>query len=440
MANRSALLTSHGTQTLLDWVTRKDSAERFETLADQAFGANHLHALSRDGVPMTWVGRAGSALGLSGIARNKAAARVLTHGLGPQGEALRTHIQAAPRKTRSGELVPQERRHTVGWVIAAPKTVSLLLTHDHPAVQGAATQALERASQVALAELEQQLTVRRGAQGRRSEGIRGLVGVKAVHYTSSAGDPHLHVHYILNNSAPAHSDGKWVALDDNILFAAQRVAEAAFQATLRAELSRHLTLSEDAWTLHRVGSMPTWEITGLEPAIARFSHAQQHMKDIARTLSKVLGHTSFPQDALVWALHRQDKQAVAEVLEHTLDEALAQGGEASQALRTTWQRWLGPERAALDAIRPRDQVPEPPPPPGSPPDPPGAGRLRRHPADRTASACRSGPAGGPGGSCLLRPRSSRSPALPAPLKRGGRRAIVRPLADHPPGHLSRLRP
>ncbi len=196
---------------------------------------------------MRWTGSAATALGLTGEASPRAAARVLTHGLGPHGEKLRTDIKAMPRKdARTGEEIAQERRDTVGWVLSAPKTISLLLAANDYDLRQAAVQALDQASEIALRELEQQVTVRRGAQGVRSEGIQGLIGVKALHYTSSAGDPHLHVHFVLNASAPAASDGKWRALDSKVLFAAQRVAEAAFQATLKDELSRRLNLNLDA--------------------------------------------------------------------------------------------------------------------------------------------------------------------------------------------------
>lgn len=364
MAGRSALLTRSGTQTLISWITRTDSAERFELAVGDYVGAGYLpdatpQSLARDGVPMRWVGTAATTLGLQGEASPRAAARVLTHGIGPQGEKLRTDIKPMPRKDpRTGEEIPQERRETVGWVLSAPKTVSLLLISNESDVRNAAIAALEKASEVAIRELEQQVTVRRGAKGVRSEGVRGLVGIKALHYTSSAGDPHLHVHYILNASAPAQSDGKWRALDSRVLFAAQRVAEAAFQATLKDELSRRLNLAEDAWTKQAVGSAPTWEITALLPAVERFSRARAHMADIAHRINHVLSSKGLTrkQDALIWALHRQDKAAIAEALEHAMDAAIAQGGTAGEALRQEWRRWLGEQKAALDRIAARPRV------------------------------------------------------------------------------------
>lgn len=352
MAGRSTLLTSSGTQTLISWISREDQDERFEAAVGQGY-AEHAtpESLARDGVPLQWVGHAGRQLGLQGEATPQAAARVLTHGIGPHQEALRTNIQAAPRKSRTtGELIPQERRNTMGWVLSAPKTVSLLLASSDAAVRQAAVDALRQASDVALATYEQQVTVRRKAQGVVSEGVQGVVGVQALHFTSSAGDPHLHVHYLLNNSAPAQSDGQWRALDGNIQFAAQRVAEAAFQATLKEGLSHQLALGPEAWEAQWVGSVPTWEIQGLQPAVERFSQAMAHMQNIATTLETTLHSASRSEHDLIWAQHRQDKHAIAEALEHALDTAIAQGGEAGAAIREFWHDRLGPQAEVLAAI------------------------------------------------------------------------------------------
>ena len=291
MAGRSALLTSRGTQTLISWISRTDSTERFERTIGAYLGVGYLpdatpESLARDGVPMRWTGTAAAALGLQGEASPRAAARVLTHGLGPNGQKLRTHIKATPRKGPHGEEIPQERRDTMGWVLSAPKTISLLLMSDAYDVRQAAVAALDRASEVAIQELEQQVTVRRGAQGIRSESVHGLIGVKALHYTSSAGDPHLHVHYVINTSAPAQSDGKWRALDSKVLFAAQRVAEAAFQATLREELTRRLNVAPTDWRMAMVGSVPTWEVDILPIAKARGIHSRNTFSSFAHRARK----------------------------------------------------------------------------------------------------------------------------------------------------------
>ena len=347
MAGRSALLTQSGTQTLISWITRKDSTERFEsTLAGYMADAQTPQALAREGVPLYWTGTMATALELHGEASAKAAARVLTHGTGPHGESLRTKVHAAKNRTTGAD---QDRRDTMGWVLAAPKTVSLLLMHEDPAVRTAVHQALDRASEEAVRTLEHQVTVRRRTGGTRSEGVQGLVGVKTAHYTSSAGDPHLHVHYILNASAPAQSDGKWRALDSRVLFASQRIAEAAFEATLRHELSHRLGLALNTWTPHTVGSAVTWELPDLMPAVERYSQATAHMQDIAGRMGLALERETYAVHGLIWAKHRADKHAVAEPLEHALDAALAAGGDAATAIYHEWQSRLGP--AEQEALR-----------------------------------------------------------------------------------------
>lgn len=140
MAGRSVLLTQSGTQTLISWITRKDSTERFEaTLVGYMADAQTPQALAREGVPPYWTGTMATALELHGEASAKAAARVLTHSTGPHGEPLRTKVHAAKNRTTGAD---QDRRDTMGWVLAAPKTVSLLLMHEDPAVRMAVHQAM----------------------------------------------------------------------------------------------------------------------------------------------------------------------------------------------------------------------------------------------------------------------------------------------------------
>lgn len=351
MASRSALLTATQAGRLLDHIRTRDGSEPAErVLADgYAPGATSLSALARDGVPMTWTGSAAERLGLTGEAAETLAAKIIKYGRGPNGEPLRTRTQPGQAQGRDAA----ERRPAWGWVVSAPKTVSLLLMAADPAVRDAARQAVLQAGQAAIAVLEACLTVRRGHAGANTEHVAGLCGVQAVHYTSSAADPHLHIHFVLNASAPSAHDGQWRALDSRVLFASQRMAEAAFQATLRRELDRDLDLR---WTLHAVGPVPTWEIADLEPAVDRYSRARAHMRDVATRLGKVLGpHLSRDQDSLIWKMHRQEEPERAEAVEHLLDSVLAQAGDAAEALRQDWRNALGPQQAVLDALRLRDQ-------------------------------------------------------------------------------------
>lgn len=356
MAGRSVLLTVSGTQALISWISREDSTERFEVAAYDGYLAGDTpEALERDGIPMTWVGQASEQLGLDSSATPAAAARVLVHGVGPHGEALRTHVQAQTRKdTKTGEEIIQERRDTMGWVLSAPKTLSLLSAHPDPTVRQAVAEAMDAASMAAVAELEASVTTRRGRGGYRTERIQGLVGVQAQHLTSSAGDPHLHVHYILNASAPAASDGRWRALDSKVLFATQRVGEAAFQRTLRDELSRRLNLSEEAWTIRMVGSVPTYELTELQDAIDRYARATAHMQDAAQKMGIRLGAETYRQHGRIWAQHREEKGALAELLEHKLDAALADGGDDAANIRAEWLARMGQEAPFLMQVHVRD--------------------------------------------------------------------------------------
>jgi hypothetical protein len=227
----------------------------------------------------------------------------------------------------------------------------LLLASTQPGVREAVLEAIETASEVALSELEQQLTMRRGKRGPRSENVAGLLGVKAQHFTTSTGDPHLHVHFVLNASAPSAKDGRWRAIDGNVLFANQRVAEAAFQASLKEEISKRLSVSD--WTAEKAGTIVAWEITDLLPAKESLSRATDHMEEIAANLGIGVEGMTRKEHDLVWGLHRQSKREVAEAREHALDAAIAAGGEECEALRQEWRKVLGSQSAALDRIVPK---------------------------------------------------------------------------------------
>jgi TrwC relaxase. len=253
--------------------------------------------LQRAGIPLEWVGAAAADLGLSGIAGEKMTAKVLQHGLGPQGQALRT-----------AEVADNDQQRVLAYsvVYAAPKSISLLIAADHPQVRKAAHQALRAASEAYISALEQQLTVRRGKAGVRSERIPGLVAVRAIHQTSSTGDPHIHTHWLILSSAPSEADGAWRALDGRAFFQAQKLAESSANAALRQSLRASLGISD--WTLVESGSCPAWEISGLLDQDGNLSTARQHLQQIADQLDVPFALRSRKMDERLWRQHREQKK------------------------------------------------------------------------------------------------------------------------------------
>ncbi len=344
MAVRSTALTRRGVGSLIGHILRDGSEPAELAMSAPPPGypddVRTVAALQRTGAPLMWIGSAAAALGLTGVATPSHAARVLRFGNGEE----------APSRTNTAAY----NTAAYGFVFSAPKTVSSILAHPNPAVQTALREALDRATAAAVAVLEASLTVRRGRGGHTTSTIDGLVGAYVVHLTSSAGDPHAHVHVIISARAPA--EGTWLALDSRVLYAAQRIAEAAFQRTLRDELEARLGISD--WVPIQIGPVPAWEIGPLMPAIERLSRARDRMRRIAAELGiGSLEGLTRDQDRLVWNIHRQ--QHAAELLEHALDAALMEGGKMAEAIRLEWLQMMGPARAILESIQIQPRQPQP---------------------------------------------------------------------------------
>jgi conjugative relaxase-like TrwC/TraI family protein len=346
---RTMKLTRSGVGKMGRWITREGAAERFEVAAQgtptsgstsdefmkwdedgvEDWAEEYGSSLDRPSIPMEWVGDGSEALGLTGEADIKAVARILQHGTGPHGEPLRTGTAA------------DEDHHRVcafGIVFSAPKTVSALMASPNPDVREAVQQAFRAASDRYIQTLEAHLTVRRGKAGIRSERITGLIAVRALHQTTSAGDPHLHAHYMVAASAASAVDGSYRALDGRVLFQAQKLAEAAANWVLRERLDQDLHI--EGWTLQEAGSVPVWEVTGLRDAVPDLSLARKHMQEISEKLGVPFALRSRKMDANLWRRHREQKAKIAEKLEHRMDEALHRGGDAAAFIRGHWQQTI----------------------------------------------------------------------------------------------------
>ena len=188
-----------------------------------------------------WAGGGAPLLGLSGSVDGPDLRAVLAGlapdtGFTPNGTLLRAH----PRRVPGFDLT-----------FAVPKSVSVLYALGDPLVRAAVVEACEVAVQESLGWLEcEACFVRRGTNNRRMVddpagfGTRrmiadGFIAARFAHRTSRAGDPHLHWHVLVANTARG-IDGRWSAVDGTALYRAQRAAGVLFQTVIRTELSRRL--------------------------------------------------------------------------------------------------------------------------------------------------------------------------------------------------------
>ncbi len=232
-------------------------------------------------VPGVWIGNASLALGLTGEVDPEDLRAVLAGlapgiGLTPNGHQLRTH-----------------RRRVPGFdlTFSVPKSVSVVYALGDPLVRAEVVAAGEAALASTIAWLEREAChVRRGTNNRSAKvadiadwGTRRLPGAGFVaaafrHRVSRAGDPQLHWHVLVANITRG-PDGRWTALDATSVYRTKRAAGVAFEAALRAELTRRLGV---AW-------LPTVkdsaDIAGIPTRILRlFSKRRQQIEnELART-------------------------------------------------------------------------------------------------------------------------------------------------------------
>ena len=129
--------------------------------------------------------------------------------------------------------------------------------------------------------LETQAFSRVGPHGVRNVETRGLVAVAFIHRDSRAGDPDLHTHLVIANKVQS-KNGRWYALNTNLIYKAKVAASELYSSTLEASLAetfgiRFVERSTGA------GKRPVREIDGVDLRLtARWStrRAQiEHRRD-----------------------------------------------------------------------------------------------------------------------------------------------------------------
>lgn len=130
----------------------------------------------------------------------------------------------------------------------------------------ATSQQLEELHRQAVAKaveyLETQSFSRVGPHGVRNVETRGLVAVPFTHRDSRAGDPDLHTHLVIANKVQS-TDGRWYALNTNLIYKAKVAASELYSATVEASLAetfgiRFVERSTGA------GRRPVREIDGID--------------------------------------------------------------------------------------------------------------------------------------------------------------------------------
>ncbi len=217
--------------------------------ASVARGIDEYYA-GRGESPGIWTGGGAEALGLVGVVAEGDLGRLM-RGVNPtSGDRLRAPVHVrrflvAVVDPATGEprQVERELRPVAGFdlVFGAPKSVSLMHALGDEQMRFTVAQAHEAAWRAAIDYLVDAACVtRQGRNGVVRERGSGFVAAGFAHRTSRAGDPHLHTHVIVANAAQS-PDGRWRALDGDLLLRGYRVAAGSlYQAQLRYELTMRL--------------------------------------------------------------------------------------------------------------------------------------------------------------------------------------------------------
>lgn len=178
------------------------------------------------------------------------------HGRVPDERELNTHIA---RSTR-----PQKQQVAGYDLTFSPvKSVSVLWALGDADTARAVSDAHDSAVRETMRWLEQEVIyTRRGRNGVRHVETNGLIAAAFVHRDSRSGEPDLHTHVAISNKVQAREDGKWLAVDGQVLYKATVAASERYNTLLEREMNARLGVRFSAREEGR-GKRPVREIDGI---------------------------------------------------------------------------------------------------------------------------------------------------------------------------------
>ena len=182
-----------------------------------------------ESVPLFWAGQGAASVGLMGEVGVGELERLLE---GRDPERL---------GDRDAARVAHGRRSTMGWELswAPPKSASALWAVGSDEMARAVEEAMVAATTEALRVWEGAVWARQAGGWVLTE---GMLAARASGTTNRNGDPQLHHHVVIANLARRCTDGRWRALDGQLLWPARSWATQVWGRTFRRELSRRTGL------------------------------------------------------------------------------------------------------------------------------------------------------------------------------------------------------
>lgn len=307
----------------------------------------YSEAGTRSGV---WMGAGAAELGLDGEVEAEVLGRVL-EGRDPAGGDRAGGDRAGGERAGGdrgdgdrgdGDRLSGSRSQVPGFDLCfrAPKSVSLLQALGSPEVSAGVLAGHRVAVGEALGWLEREaVMVRRGHAGAVVVPAGGVVGAGFEHFTSRAGDPHLHSHVVVANVARG-PDGRWSALDGRALYRQARTAGFLYEAVLRRELTVRLGVE---WGPVVNGIA---DVAGVSRAVvAAFS--QRRAQIVAELAAQGASSARAAQVAALSTRPAKDRsKGLGELRQEWLERSAALGMDSA-----VWEGLVGPGRdpATLDA-------------------------------------------------------------------------------------------
>ncbi len=266
-----------------------------------------------------WMSAGGMGVAEGGVVTSEQLAASLSAVDPTSGEQLGRRYQPGGSFVDKSGVTRRRRKFSAYDVVyAPPKSVSAGWALADEADRKEIEQAFDISLGAVVSFLQSEAVASRaGRNGVERVEVPGGATVAAFnHWTSRAGDPHVHAHLIFHNRVRCE-DGKWRTLDGRLLYQNAAAAAAVGAAVLRAELSQRL-----GWAWDRIGDNWHAEVAG-QPAdlidewSARARDIEKVTQAKVRAFERKYKREPGPSERIaMWRAAnretRQDKQAEAD--------------------------------------------------------------------------------------------------------------------------------
>ena len=285
-----------------------------------------------EGVIGEWIGTGAVALDLGAVVGQDEFLKLCENRHPQTGKRLTQRLKGSRRDVDANEGEIANRRVFFDFTFSPPKSVSIaaLVVGDSRIVD-----AHRAAVKLAVKELERFAATRVRQAGSNADRATGnIIAALFEHETSRELDPHLHTHCIVFNATHDAAEGRWKALQNYPMLAAQKYVENVYYHELAGALRRCGYAVENS-------ARGDFEIANISRELcARFS--KRH-REIDAQFQRLL--TAHPEKA------RGNVREIRERLAHK-ERSRKQQNIPRSRLRRLWQEQLGAEdRATLKPKR-----------------------------------------------------------------------------------------